>query len=134
MTIVLVINDIIDFSKISAGSVEVIRNTFILQDMVTELVTLFSESMAKDGVEFDVDISGIDKSAFGDGSRLMLLGDDAKIRRIVINMLSNVRNSFSLIVALLIKIHPGLQIHSQRKGTFECYNSEGFEELPRSQV
>lgn len=88
--VVLIINDIIDFNKISGGSVEVARNTFILQDLVEELVTLFSESMSKDGVEFEVDISGIGRSAFGEGTRLMLLGDDAKIRRIVVNMLSNV--------------------------------------------
>jgi K+-sensing histidine kinase KdpD len=86
---VLVIQDIIDFNKITAGEVGIARNAFVLQDLVDELETLFSESMAKEGVEFEVDTSGIDKSAFGDGSRLMLLGDDSKIRRIAINMLSN---------------------------------------------
>jgi signal transduction histidine kinase len=86
---VLVIQDIIDFNKITAGEVTIARNTFILQDLVNELEILFSESMAKEGVDFEVNTSGIDKSAFGDGSRLMLLGDDSKIRRIAINMLSN---------------------------------------------
>ncbi|KAI5817187.1 hypothetical protein BZA77DRAFT_367265 [Pyronema omphalodes] len=88
-SLLLVINDVIDFNKIIAGDVAIVRRTFILQDLVEELETLFTESMAKEGVEFVVDASGIDRSAFGDGSRLMLLGDDGKIRRIVINMLSN---------------------------------------------
>ena len=87
----LVINGVIDFSNIVAGEVAIVRNMFILQDLVEELETLFSESMTKEGVNFEVDIATIDKSAFGDGSRLLLLGDDDKIRRIVINMLSNVR-------------------------------------------
>lgn len=88
--LVLVLQDIIDFNKITAGEVVIDRRTFILQDLVEELETLFSESMAKDGIRFEVDTSGIDKSAFGDGSRLMLVGDDSKIRRIAVNMLSNV--------------------------------------------
>jgi signal transduction histidine kinase len=85
-----VINDIIDFNKISEGEVIISRRTFILQDLVEELGILFSESMAKEGVKFEIDTSKIDKSAFGDGTRLMLLADDSKIRRIAINMLSNV--------------------------------------------
>ncbi|KAI5785262.1 hypothetical protein FPQ18DRAFT_394847 [Pyronema domesticum] len=88
-SLLLVINDVIDFNKIVAGDVAIVRKTFILQDLVEELEILFTESMAKEGVEFVVDTSGIDRSAFGDGTRLMLLGDDGKIRRIVINMLSN---------------------------------------------
>lgn len=91
----LVINDVIDFNKIVAGDVAIVRKTFILQDLVEELEILFTESMAKEGVEFVVDTSGIDRSAFGDGTRLMLLGDDGKIRRIVINMLSNVSTTYS---------------------------------------
>jgi signal transduction histidine kinase len=83
-------NDIFDYNKIQQTDVSVSRNTFILQDLVGELETLFSGSMSKEGVKFVVDTSGVDKSAFGDGSKLVLLGDDRKIRRIAINMLSNV--------------------------------------------
>jgi signal transduction histidine kinase len=86
---VVVVNDIIDFQRLEAGDMRVDRNTFVLQDIVMELVTLFRSSLKKDGVEFDVEMS-IDRSAFGDGSRLLLLGDDSKIRRIAINLLLNV--------------------------------------------
>lgn len=69
----------------------VARNTFILQDLVEELRVLFSGSMGSKIVDFEVDTTRIDKSAFGNGDRLLLLGDDVKIRRIAINLLSNVR-------------------------------------------
>jgi len=91
---VLVIQDIIDFNKINAGELAIDRRTFILQDLVEELETLFSGSMAKAGIHFEIDTSGIDESVFGDGSRLVLVGDDSKIRRIAVNMLSNVRRLF----------------------------------------
>ena len=97
---VLVIQDVIDFNNITAGNASIVRKAFVLQDLVEELETLFRESMAKEGVEFHVDTTGIDKSAFEDGSRLMLLGDDSKIRRIAINMLSNVFISTSTISSI----------------------------------
>ncbi|KAA8908817.1 hypothetical protein FN846DRAFT_918415 [Sphaerosporella brunnea] len=88
-SLLLVIQDITDFNRITAGEVVIARNAFVLQDMVDEIKTLFSESMSKEGIEFEVNTSGIDKSAFGDGTRFILIGDDSKIRRIAVNMLSN---------------------------------------------
>lgn len=87
----LVVNDIIDFNKIESGDMAVTRNAFILQDLVEDIQTLFLGSMGSKGLEFEVDTSMIDKSAFGSGDRLLLLGDDVKMRRIAINLLSNVR-------------------------------------------
>lgn len=98
----LVVNDIIDFNRIEGGDIKVSRSTFILQDLIQELEILFSGSMAHKGVTFEVDISNVDQSAFGDGSRLVLVGDDEKIKRSAINLLSNV--SFMILFTSMISI------------------------------
>ncbi|KAH8154713.1 uncharacterized protein LAJ45_01244 [Morchella importuna] len=85
----LVINDLIDFNKIESNDVKVDQNVFVLQHLVEDLETLFRNSMAKEGVEFKVDDTEVIYSAFGDGTQLLLKGDDAKVRRVVINLLSN---------------------------------------------
>ncbi|RPB09080.1 hypothetical protein P167DRAFT_322540 [Morchella conica CCBAS932] len=85
----LVINDLIDFNKIESNDVKVDQNIFVLQHLVEDLETLFRNSMAKEGVEFKVDDTEVIYSAFGDGTQLLLKGDDAKVRRVVINLLSN---------------------------------------------
>ncbi|KAL7270752.1 hypothetical protein RUND412_006527 [Rhizina undulata] len=88
-SLLLVVNDLIDFNKIEAGELRVDKKPFVLQELVEDIRTLFTESMSKDGVEFEIETSGIIKSAFEDGKRLFLRADDGKIRRVLINMLSN---------------------------------------------
>lgn len=83
-------NDLIDFNRIDSRELTIDRSIFILQHLVADIKTLFSQSMAKDGVDFVVDTSGISESDFGDGTLLLLDADEGKIRRIVINILSNV--------------------------------------------
>lgn len=104
----LVVNDIIDFNRIEGGDIKVSRNTFILQDLIQELEILFSGSMAHKGVTFEVDTANVVTSAFGDGSRLVLVGDDEKIKRSAINLLTNVNFEIRLINSHLILMNPGL--------------------------
>ena len=123
------INDIIDYNRVVIDDVSTIRNAFILQDLVEELETLFSESMGKECVDFEVDMSGINRSAFGDGTRLVLHGDGSKIRRIAINMLSNVCiPRFLLLVfapTLAHQNNTGIQIHSQGESNHESIYQSG---------
>ncbi|KAF8524788.1 hypothetical protein BDD12DRAFT_870961 [Trichophaea hybrida] len=121
-SLLFVINNVIDFNKIVTGEVSIARNIFILQDLVEELETLFAESMAKQGVHFEVDAVGINKSAFGDGSRLLLLGDDGKIRQIAINILSNafkftVRGSVTLRVLTQKVLRNSLEVRFEVEDT-----------------
>lgn len=88
--LVLVINDLIDFNKIEANDLKADENTFVLQHLVEEIKTLFTQNMAKENVKFLVDMSRVTTSAFEDGTKLLLKGDDGKIRRVIINLLSNV--------------------------------------------
>lgn len=89
-TLVLVINDLIDFNKIEANDLKVDENIFVLQHLVEDVETLFTQNMAKENVEFLVDMTQVTTSAFEDGTKLLLKGDHSKIRRVVINLLSNV--------------------------------------------
>lgn len=84
------VNDLIDFNKIEADDLRSEQRTFDLQYLVEEVETLFRQSMAKENIEFLVDMTKVTTSAFGDGTRLLLEGDEAKIRRIIISLLSNV--------------------------------------------
>lgn len=84
------INDLIDFNKIEANDLKVDENIFVLQHLVEDVETLFTQNMAKENVEFLVDMTRVTTSAFEDGTKLLLKGDDSKIRRVVINLLSNV--------------------------------------------
>lgn len=84
------INDLIDFNKIEADDLKVDENIFFLQDLVEDIKTLFTQNMAKENVEFLVDMTRVITGTFGDGTKLLLKGDDGKIRRVVINLLSNV--------------------------------------------
>lgn len=88
--LVLVINDLIDFNKIEANDLKIDENIFVLQHLVEDVETLFTQNMAKENVEFFVDMTRVTTSAFEDGTKLLLKGDDSKIRRVVINLLSNV--------------------------------------------
>jgi two-component system sensor histidine kinase/response regulator len=76
-----VINDVLDYSKIEAGKLELDETDFDLQTVVEEATELVaSEATAKNiGLSF-----AIDKSV-----PLDLLGDQGRLRQILLNLLSN---------------------------------------------
>lgn len=89
--LVFAINDLIDFNGIEAKNLKTEKNIFVLQHLVEDVETLFRQSMAKENIEFLVDMTKVPAiSVFGDGTQLLLKGDDGKIRRIIINLLLNV--------------------------------------------
>lgn len=76
-----IVNDILDFSKIEAGKLEIISEEYELKIMVDELITLVSNKLADKPVSFYTRINpGIPK---------VLYGDEARIRQIVLNLLTN---------------------------------------------
>jgi signal transduction histidine kinase len=92
--LVFFINDLIDFNKIEANDLKTEQNIFVLQHLVEDIETLFRQSVMGENVELLVDMTKVIKSAFGDGTQLLLKGDDGKIRRIIINLLLNVGDIF----------------------------------------
>jgi signal transduction histidine kinase len=74
------INDILDLSKIEAGRMELTTASFHLSLAVDNALTLVKERAARHGIALDVDID----PGLGE-----FVGDERKIKQILLNLLSN---------------------------------------------
>ncbi|MFA7368269.1 MAG: response regulator [Kiritimatiellales bacterium] len=76
-----IINDILDYSKIEAGKIELERTPFDLRECIEDAFDLFVQTAAKKNVELlyyvDPDVPKI------------LLGDTTRLRQILVNLLGN---------------------------------------------
>lgn len=80
-TLVTVINDILDFTKMESGKMEMIEQLFDLPALIQEVVTMFSVEAGKKNLEL---------AYFIDPSLSVLLcGDMARLRQVLINLISN---------------------------------------------
>ena len=80
-TLLDTVSDIVDFSKIESGTISLNPREYNLSDMISLLVNLELQRVAKKGLEFIVDV---DETLPG-----VLYGDDARIRQIATNLLTN---------------------------------------------
>lgn len=80
-TLLAIINDILDLSKIEAGHLEVTSQPFSLQALIDQIHTLFVHRAASKGLDFNI-IARIQPT-------LSLLGDNAKISQILTNLIGN---------------------------------------------
>ena len=80
-SLLLIIDDILDFTKLEAGKLRVTREAFSLSAVVTEVATFFSRAAADKGLGFNTGIS--------EQLRDSVLGDSARIRQILINLVGN---------------------------------------------
>lgn len=76
-----VINDVLDFSKMEAGMLVLENEPFDVRRMVTEVLDNFSVQVAEKELELVVDID-VDMPR-------ILLGDEARIRQILFNLVGN---------------------------------------------
>lgn len=76
-----VINNILDFSKIDSGKIELETQPFNLEDCVDDSLDLLAIEASKKGLNLDY---AIDSSA-----PRTIMGDHARLRQILINLLSN---------------------------------------------
>lgn len=75
------INDVLDFSKIESGKMDIIPVTYNTASAFNDLVTLITPRIKEKGLEFKTEISGSIPSS--------LVGDDVRLRQIVTNLLTN---------------------------------------------
>jgi signal transduction histidine kinase/DNA-binding response OmpR family regulator/HPt (histidine-containing phosphotransfer) domain-containing protein len=80
-TLLGIINDILDYSKIEAGQLELKERVFRLDEMFDRVMDVFLNQTAEKGIELLVDI---DK----DTPRI-LLGDSLRLQQILTNLISN---------------------------------------------
>jgi len=76
-----ILNDILDFSKLEADKITISPELFDLTLLKDELFSFFKSSADKKGLLFSADISA--------DTPLQLIGDEQRIKQILINLLSN---------------------------------------------
>jgi signal transduction histidine kinase/CheY-like chemotaxis protein len=94
-----IINDILDYSKIEAGKMQLEVTHFALDDLVEDCLQLFSASASKHNIEL---VGGVRPD-----TPLLLLGDATRLRQIIINLLGNAfKFTSSGFVALEVGLEP----------------------------
>lgn len=80
-TLLTILDDVLDLSKIEAGKLEISTHTFALPALVTGVADLLRQSFRQKDVEFKVSIE--------EGLPDVVIGDSNRIRQIMYNLLSN---------------------------------------------
>lgn len=80
-TLLSIINDILDYSKIEAGHLDIVRTDFDLNALISDLVALMQQSAARKGLRLTSEIAPDVPAA--------LKGDPGHIRQILINLAGN---------------------------------------------
>jgi signal transduction histidine kinase/CheY-like chemotaxis protein len=78
--LLVLINDILDLSKIESGKLELLEEAYFTEGLIQELTQMGKEQAETKGLAFSADISGVPA---------MLWGDRLHIRQIAANFLSN---------------------------------------------
>jgi PAS domain S-box-containing protein len=80
-SLLAILNDILDLSKIEAGKLELEEREFDLADLAKGAHAAFTAIAQKRGISFDL--------AVEPGARGVYLGDDTRVRQILYNLISN---------------------------------------------
>ena len=76
-----ILNDILDYSRVEAGKLELEIRPVRLQELLEEVVTLFSENARERGLKLDYSIR--------DGVPSIIRVDPTRLRQIIVNLVSN---------------------------------------------
>ena len=76
-----IINDILDYSKIEAGKIELEKAPFVLRECIEDAFDLFAKPAARKNLELLYQVESDVPEAFS--------GDSTRIRQIIVNLLSN---------------------------------------------
>jgi PAS domain S-box-containing protein len=80
-TLLVIINDILDYSKIEAGKIELEKTAFNLGKMINDVVSLFKLSAVEKGLLMEVSIEKDVPNNF--------MGDPFRLRQIISNLMGN---------------------------------------------
>ncbi len=80
-TLLGLINDVLDFSKIDTGKMEIVEAEYSLSSLINDVVCMVRDRLQKKGLELrtDIDSDIPDK----------LMGDDIRVKQVMINLLTN---------------------------------------------
>lgn len=99
-----IINDILDITKIEAGKLTIIPVEYGFSSMIHDVVSMISFKAKAKGLEFQISIDERIPSK--------LMGDDVRIRQILVNLLNNaIKYTHEGTVTLEVKLLPKEQEH-----------------------
>jgi signal transduction histidine kinase/DNA-binding response OmpR family regulator len=99
-TLLEIINDILDYSKIEAGKMQLEAAVFPLDDLIEDCLQLFGATANKRHIEL---VGGVKSNA-----PLLLKGDSTRLRQVIINLLGNAFKFTSEgFIALEVGLAPG---------------------------
>ncbi|MDC6472973.1 histidine kinase dimerization/phospho-acceptor domain-containing protein, partial [Luminiphilus sp.] len=76
-----IIDDILDFTKIEAGRLVLIRETFDFVDSISSIEALFAETAKQKGLQLHFDM--------GESVPRRIVGDPGRIRQVLLNLIGN---------------------------------------------
>lgn len=75
------INDVLDFSAIEAGKLEIIPERYFLENLLNNVIGFLKDSASKKGLETEYNVE--------DNLPEKLLGDEGRVKQIIMNLVSN---------------------------------------------
>ena len=80
-TLLSLVNDLLDFSKIECGKMEILPVEYEIATVLSEVINMFEIKVSNKGLEFNTIVA--------ESIPYLLYGDDVRLRQIIINLLSN---------------------------------------------
>ena len=80
-TLLSLVNDVLDLSKIESGKMDLVNADYKVEDMIKSMVSTMSFRMSEKGLSFTTEVDNDMPS--------VLFGDEMRIRQIIMNLLSN---------------------------------------------
>ncbi len=79
--LLMLVNDVLDFSKIESGKLEIHENRFLMSDMLYDVISLVKERSDEKGLELTTKVTGEVPNE--------LSSDEFRIRQILVNLMNN---------------------------------------------
>lgn len=80
-SLLMIIDDILDFTKIEAGRLEILQQTFSLRETIDAVSLFFSEPATQKGLNFAIDMAA--------NLPGRVIGDSGRIRQVLLNLVGN---------------------------------------------
>ncbi|HEX7675096.1 MAG TPA: ATP-binding protein [Bdellovibrio sp.] len=80
-SLLMLINDILDYSKIEAGKISLDPQPFDLKFLIRDITEIFKPAISEKGVEFELEMN--QRSAWN------FVGDQGRVRQILVNLMGN---------------------------------------------
>ncbi|MBE7462249.1 MAG: response regulator [Planctomycetes bacterium] len=113
-SLLAILNDVLDFSRIEAGRLEVETVEFELLDVLESTLDLFAEHIRAKGLELGLTVAG--------GTPTALRGDPHRLRQVLTNLLSNAVK-FTERGAVTIRVEGAQQEEGPSRVRFEVWDT-----------